>query len=279
MTDQTNPAKKSWEEWKEEWRIVVQVIFNPITLVGVAVTAGLAHFLPDNTFVISLAATILGGIIWDKWSRLKGKTILVNKGKSAIRSLKLLLRNLNDCEMRVTTYLDRHKEGAEGTIVNNWLEEEIHRLGALQEEALDSISNWTDIIPEADVTAQLAPYRELQASYLTIKAEKKQLQDELEQASADDAQREDKLKDELREKVDELEKVKERLTAERVRIGSSLLSGLSSRSTVTIGYPNRYCSECGAFFAPATSEQTLCTPCFLKTILPPPPPPPGKEKE
>ncbi|MFB3067882.1 MAG: hypothetical protein ACE1ZI_01315, partial [Acidobacteriota bacterium] len=179
------------------------------------------------TLGTSVAAGILGAVIWDRWIQLTGRSVLVDKGKSAIRSLKLLWGNLNACQGRVTTYLDRRKTGVTGDIVNTWLEEEIQRLATLQEEALNAISNWTDIIPEADVTAQLAPYRELQASVLTLKTAKEELEAHLKRVSGVDTERALELNRQYRRRDAELEEVKKQLATEAVRLGTSVLSGLS----------------------------------------------------
>jgi len=236
MSNQKESFSDFWEDWNEEWRVASEAVVSPATLVVLICTVTLGWVAINQrdgllaaifTLGTSVAAGILGAVIWDRWIRLTGRSVLVDKGKSAIRSLKLLWRNLNACQGRVTTYLDRRKTGVTGNVVNTWLEEEIQRLATLQEEALDAISNWTDIIPEADVTAQLAPYRELQASVLTLKTAKEELEADLKRVSGVDTERALELNRQFRKREAELEEVKKQLAAEAVRLGTSVLSGLS----------------------------------------------------
>ncbi len=241
----SNPKESSsdfWEDWNEEWRFASEAVVSPATLVVLISTVILGWVAINQhdglllaavfTLGTSVAAGILGAVIWDRWIRLTGRSVLVDKGKSAIRSLKLLWRNLNACQGRVTIYLDRRKTGVTGDVVNTWLEEEIQRLSTLQEEALNAISNWTDIIPETDVTAQLAPYRELQASVLTLKGAKEELEADLRRVSGVDTERALELNRRLRKREAELEEVKRRLAAEAVRLGTSVLSGLSGPASM-----------------------------------------------
>jgi len=237
MSNQKESFSDFWEDWNEEWRVASAAVVSPATLVVLISTVILGWVAINQhdglllaaifTLGTSVAAGILGAVIWDRWVRLTGRSVLVDKGKSAIRSLKLLWRNLNACQGRVTTYLDRRKTGVTGDVVNTWLEEEIQRLATLQEEALNAISNWTDIIPEADVTAQLAPYRELQASVLTLKTAKEELEADLKRVSGVDTERALELNRQFRKREAELEKVNKQLAAEAVRLGTSVLSGLS----------------------------------------------------
>jgi len=244
MLNQKESSSGFWEDWNEEWRVASEAVASPVTLLVLISTVILGWVAINQrdgllavifTLGTSVAAGILGAAIWDRWIRLTGRSILVDKGKSAIRSLKLLWRNLNACQGRVTTYLDRRKTGVTGEIVNTWLEEEIQRLATLQEEALDAISSWTDIIPQADVTAQLAPYRELQASVLTLKTAKEELEADLKRVSGVDTERALDLNRQFRKREAELEEVEKQLVTESVRLGTSVLSGLSAPPASVVG--------------------------------------------
>ncbi|MFB3141480.1 MAG: hypothetical protein ACE1Z2_01605, partial [Acidobacteriota bacterium] len=151
------------------------------------------------------------------------------------------------------------------------------------EEALNAISNWTDIIPEADVTAQLAPYRELQASVLTLKTAKEELEADLKRVSGVDTERALELNRQFRRREAELEEVKKQLAAEAVRLGTSVLSGLSDppASLVKTGLgplqsPEIHrdlenikimkligrCEQCGEKFTTDQIGQSRCTACL-----------------
>ena len=245
MSNQKESFSDFWGNWTEEWRVASAAVGSPTTLVVLISTVILAWVAINQrdglllatifTLGTSIAAGILGAVVWDRWIRLTGRSVLQDKGKSAIRSLKLLWRNLNACQGRVTTYLDRRKTGVTGEVVNTWLEEEIQRLATLQEEALAAISNWTDIIPEVDVTAQMAPYRELQASVLTLKTAKEELEADLKRVSGVDTERALELNRQLGKREAELAEVTNQLTVEGVRLGTSLPSGLSGPPASMVG--------------------------------------------
>ena len=292
MSNQKESFSDFWEDWNEEWRVVSKAVVSPATLV-VSISTFILGWVAINqhdglllaailTLGTSIAAGILGAVIWDRWIQLTGRSVLVDKGKSAIRNLKLLWRNLNACQGRVTTYLDRRKTGVTGDVVNTWLEEEIQRLATLQEEALNAISNWTEIIPEADVTAQLAPYRELQASVLTLKTAKEELEADLKKVSGVDTERALELNRQFRKREAEMEEVKKQLAAEAVRLGTSVLSGLSDppASVVKTGLDPLQsseihrglddfkimkligrCEQCGEKFTTEQSGQSRCLAC------------------
>jgi len=290
MSNQKESFSDFWEDWNQQWRVASEVVVNPATLVVLISTLILGWVAVNQrdglmaaifTLGTSVAAGILGAVIWDRWIRLTGRSILVEKGKSAIRSLKLLWRNLDACQVRVTTYLDRRKTGVTGDVVNTWLEEEILRLATLQEEALDAISSWTDIIPGTDVTAQLAPYRELQASVLTLKGAKEELEADLRRVSGVDTERALELNRQLRTREAELEEVSKQLVAQAVRLGTSVLSGLSGpASLVGTGLDPLHsseihhglddikmvkligrCDQCGEKFTTNHAGQSRCPAC------------------
>ena len=291
MLNQRESSSDFWEDWNQEWRVACEAVASPVTLVvlistvilgWVALNQGDGLLAAIFTLGTSVSAGILGAAIWDRWIRLTGRSILVDKGKSAIRSLKLLWRNLDACQGRVTTYLDRRKTGVTGEVVNTWLEEEIHRLATLQEEALDAISSWTDLIPQADVTAQLAPYRELQASVLTLKTSKEELEADLRRVSGVDTERALELNRQFRKREAELEEVTKQLAAESVRLGTSVLSGLSvppvsimgsgldsrQSSKIEVGLDDikimgliGRCEQCGEKFTTDHIGQSSCSAC------------------
>lgn len=114
----TSPApidavKRSWSDWWTEWRHAVQSLVSPAPVFFLVVTLLLGYFrhLSEDhaavfilTLLLALSASILGAVVWDRWVKLTGRGILVNKGKSAIRGLKLQSRNLHACELRVREY-------------------------------------------------------------------------------------------------------------------------------------------------------------------------------
>lgn len=116
--------------------------------------------------------------------------------------------------------------GAESDQVRTWLEEEILRLSAFQEETLDSIENWTDIIPEADVSSQLAPYRRLQARSAGLEEEKAQKERELQQVQATEKEKRRQLEKQLAETESDLKVIRAQLEQEKLRIGDTILSGI-----------------------------------------------------
>lgn len=154
---------------KERWASFLTIIFDPLVLTFLVLTLLLGIFLKSQkepvviaalTIIITLISGILGAILKGKWSEITEEKVIVARGKTAVRSLKLLLSNILSLEKRVCEYLFRSQDeqakmGQSPEVIKTYLEEIIGRCRIQGEEAISSIENWTDIVPEADIRTQI----------------------------------------------------------------------------------------------------------------------------
>jgi len=171
----------------ERWVSFLTTILDPWTLILLLSAAALVYgsFVEtDKKFgaILTVAATIcsgvVGGLIASKWGEHTERQVLVARGRSAIRNLRLLLSSVGTTEKRVETYVRRLTEpGCNNDLVKTYLEEVLERCTILHDEAISAVENWTDIIP--DITTQIGKIGELQSKISADTVEISALRDEL----------------------------------------------------------------------------------------------------
>jgi DNA repair exonuclease SbcCD ATPase subunit len=133
----------------------------------------------------SLSAGLLGGNVRQKWHAKAEKEVLVARGKSAIRNLRLLLNSVRALEARVIKYMESLPQiGQKEEVVKICLEEIVEKCETIHEEGVNAIEHWTDIIPEADVTTQIEKIRELKGELERQTLEAQRLDAEVKQFRA-----------------------------------------------------------------------------------------------
>ncbi len=267
--------KETWGNIKRQWSSFFVIILHPLILVLLFSCYILFSFSSqpqitngDNTetgiklyqlsvLVLSVLTGIIGGIITKKWDELKGGGILVTRGKSAIRGLKLLLNNISAFERRVKIYLRKLSDDNENydLILSNY-EEMIDKCNSLQEEAVNAIEEWQDIIPEANIKTQIGQIS-------SLKRDQCILEEKIVILSSEGEGKEQELKD----KEDELEKIKEKLREKENYIGSTVLSGIQTTGAVLSNTVfNKNCSSCGNQFFDYTGSGN-CPNCGAYNFL------------
>lgn len=157
---------------KERWSTFINIILDPwvlILILGVITLILISSKTSGNeslklllTVLISIVSSVLGGLFVKRWSDINEEKIIVARGKSAIRSLKLLFQNIKMIENRVTKYIENlNTDKDDFELLKNQFEEVIEKCNMLGEENINSIEDWTDIIPEADITTQIGTLSEL----------------------------------------------------------------------------------------------------------------------
>jgi hypothetical protein len=226
----------------KRWAIFVNVLLQPDILLLILLTVGL-HYVstipsqppaPQNqivnttfTVLIALLSGITGGLISVRLEQLTEESLLAARGKSAIRSLKLLLQDISSIEKRLSTHKQHiNRNTPEFNRIINSYDEIIDRCLRLQEHALNSIENWTDIVPEANVVSQIGVITSLTESIKKSEAELQDLRTQI-QNNAAEAKSKDELEQQLREKEEEVKKTKSRLVELETLLDSSILSGIS----------------------------------------------------
>ncbi len=200
---------------KKRWGEFFSIIFGPWTVVLIASVALLFIFSVGQTnttirslffVLITIASAILGGRITKNWVDITEGGIVISRGKSAVRSLKLLLRNISALEQRVKKFEDRTDEIENHPEVTKRNYEEIIEIcNLLEEEAVNSIENWTDIIPEADIKTQIGVISELRHSLKKKEDELTELNNELNDTKDRSEEDNKKLEARVKEKVKEKE--------------------------------------------------------------------------
>lgn len=297
---------------RKEWKGFAGIVFSPwvivLFLTAIAFDAVLVHYTSKLStpganidislvtvlaFIASLSSGILGGVIGKRWDDFIGERVIVTRGKSAVRSLKLLLGNIVALERRVNKYLERHidenqRENQTPEVIRTYLEEVIERCRVLGEETISSIENWTDIVPGADIKTQIGLISELTSEIEQLALQLHDLTAELEETKGISETETKRLHAEIRKKEKELSEARRELEQKRIGITGvtvpsvQLTSGsftLPSAGLVLGGstfidagkidpgiYSTRTakCSECGKTFTEPTgliSKPSLCPEC------------------
>ena len=187
------PEGDEWKKFLQEWKNFAITIFSPWTVCLIAITLYFAYRTagqktPENiaifTFILSIFSGVTGGLISKNWMDLTEQRVLVTRGKSAIRSLVLLIFNIGSAQLRVGEYSAEIEdlgddEDPDSDLVANWLKEEILRLNNLREEAIKSVENWTDIIPEANIRPELAKFNDEVLRVATYENQHAEIKDKL----------------------------------------------------------------------------------------------------
>jgi len=230
----------------ERWKVFLSIFLDPWTIMLIISVVVLFSFsigeknqtITSLLFVlITAASTILGGRITKHWVDITEGGVVVARGKSAVRSLKLLLRNIAALEQRVSTFgiLNDGVEINLEVIKRNY-EEIQETCNILEEEAVNSIENWTDIVPEADIKTQIGLITELKQSLQGKEGDLNSLNDELDNAKGKSENEKKRLENEVKKKeaqVEELEReiIKKKIDLRSINIDGDLDNILSIRTS------------------------------------------------
>ena len=180
------------DDFKKRWGVFLSLIFDPWVIL-LTVALGLlfwqgpkqsgAGFGSIVFVMITLASAVLGGRITKQWVDVTEGGVVIARGKSAVRGLMLLLRNIASLERRVVRFLesDEGEEEIDQVTARNY-EEIVEFCSLLQEETVNSIENWTDILPEADIASRIGVITDLRLELESAGSELGELQSELDQA-------------------------------------------------------------------------------------------------
>lgn len=256
--------------WKARWSAFLDITFDPWVLL--LFTAGMVlsvvlvrqenpEAVAALTLMLSLISGVLGGLLTARWTNITDERTIVARGKVAVRSLKLLLSNLAALDRRACTYLERCKQPDPDAPLNRevvvtYLEEVIGRCEVLEEEALSSIENWTDIIPEADIRTQIGVISQLKEEVGQRAADLQNLSTQLAEVQGRSEEKERELRKEMAGKEKELSRLRKDLQERQysfgsvVDVGSGYGIGTGSLGSVSGGALNlshltSSCNKCG----------------------------------
>jgi hypothetical protein len=172
------------------------------------------------TILITLTSAVIGARVSKQWIDVTEGGILVARGKSAVRSLKLLLSTILSLDKRIDRYL-AHDGIKQSEVARLSLEEVKERCHILAEESVSSIENWTDIIPEADVKTHIGIISDLKFEFENTAKDLVSLKTELSQTKNKSEEELEKLNNAVLEKDRELSKVQRELRKKAAAFGVS----------------------------------------------------------
>lgn len=224
---------------RDRWRAFWAIILDPLSvglLISTAFLAIVLVFQTDRiivatlTFLVAVFSGVLGGVLGKKWDDLTGERIIVARGKSAIRSLKLLLGSAVALERRVRQYLgeylaENEKKNASPEIATTHFKEIVDRCVLLEEGILSSIESWTDITPEGDIKTQIGVISELTRKVDNLTRDLDTLGSELQETKGKTEKEMETLRAEKKQKEKELSELRRELTGSSIRFGLPLTAG------------------------------------------------------
>jgi hypothetical protein len=172
--DETKEANKGFGQiLAGNWKQFGMILMEPWTLM-LLISVLVLFFISTKDLakeanaavqlLLTLSSGVLGGRIANKLGGLAEGNVLHARGKSAVRSLKLLLAHTASLETRVRSFVGRRDEIESIAVTVRNYEEIVGACRMLQEQAVSSIENWTDIVSEADVSTAIGQISELQGA-------------------------------------------------------------------------------------------------------------------
>lgn len=252
---------------KRQWLFFLRVIANPWVIIT-AVAIILLAVIPtgDNSLVSTLtniflwlASALFGGIVSKLWMDNVEEKVVITRGKAAVRSLKLILNNLYTFEKRTNKYINKLKaEDMNKSEVIAAYEEIIERFNVLQEEVLNSIENWTDILPNIDIKTQVGIISSIKSEKESMETEIQNLTQIIEKSKGKSEEAKIELEKQLARKNQELSKIKNELREKEYKIAGSLFnSGINLSGNIEIGNSGgivlgtKVCNSCGKVYTPS----------------------------
>lgn len=211
-----------------------------------------------HSAAISILYGILGGVWEKRWFDVTEENILKVRGKSAIRNMTLLCRNIAAMQRRVFTYNNyQSKSAGNDNSTNFYLEEVIERCKLLEEEVISAIEDWQDIIPQADVSTSIGMITELRIEMEDIKLERDKLAIELQDNQGKTSEEISNLKRKLEENNRKYRQMQDELRRKSAIIDTSGLGGVSGMASgSTIGFRTAY--ERSSPILPQVSISSKC---------------------
>ena len=250
----------------QKWGNFLGIIFSPGSVSPLIIAAFCLYFAFTKsgtplsillTIIASILTAIAGFFIKDDWDKLKGDSVLEKKGRSAIRNLDAISQQIIQIRDWAKLFIGQKK------ITRRELEEIDRHLGTIEMNAKAGLQDWVDIIPELKKTAEVTKtYEDVLKVYIEeILKNKKELLT---------AGKNQQLKEELEEKIKDLEKRFRELKKESPRVFTGggitmgpFVSGGSSR--VFSRLDNKICSECGRTYY---DDNLLAISAFNRDICP-----------
>lgn len=174
-----NNSTQVLESWAyalgQKWTALGQAVLDPFFLISFLSSLVLGLFsvqIKDTgvnallTILLALSSGVAGARLTNEWQALTEGKAIEHKGRTAIRGLKLLFNSISMIQERTRYYIAHIKEtpGSSATITAG-LEEIVEKSKLVQRQALNSIEDWNDILPEADIGTMVDELSALENKY------------------------------------------------------------------------------------------------------------------
>lgn len=236
----------------DKWKNFLNVVLDPWVVILLLATIFFIFYSNSSettnkniisilTLIISFFSAILGGVLANRWAQMTEEKILVARGKSAIRSLKLILLNISKIEKRTKYYITSFDAAnMDFKLVVSNLEEVIEKCNILEEEIISSIENWTDIIPEVEnLKTQIGVITEMKLKEAQLESDVSILNNSLvTEKKLGEAQKRE-MQTNIIETERELVEMKKKLINAESKLNNTVLSGLTSSSPYNTINPNK----------------------------------------
>jgi len=215
---------------KTQWADTLSIVLDPSVSLAILATMVLMilkswpntnlHPAIDMFFnlIIALSSGVAGANFSNRWSKLNETSILITRGKSAIRGLTLLSRNIAAIDQRIKQYSDQLTPQNDNNDPRYQLfrftyEELGAKCIALQEETINAIEEWQDIVPGAtNLKTQIGVITQLTDRVAFLSKQEQRLNEKLSNDSNASEEQLKKLTDQLAETKQELRKVNAELS-------------------------------------------------------------------
>lgn len=262
------------QSWLGEWWQFVKAISGPLVvtpgIVGLALIGVAIFFEPQAAggraieATLSLLAMILtgaaGGDAARRWAAFKESGELRVRGENAVRGLNQVFLGSDRLMARLKCFKERVSEEMMQPVDVDNLEELLGLAGSIREGIADAMEQWKDVVPSADLRAQIAERVAQVSRVAELREEIDETKAELAEARESNAEKAAKLEDQL-DRLNTLEeKVKEQLRRAEIQRASSGIGGLGLLSGATAIEPSAttigavlkslsenvdHCPECG----------------------------------
>ncbi len=220
----------------ENWKSFLRTISDPWALILLLATGILLYFsVYENkhekdipaiysvliNLMLMVSSIVLGARLTKQWVDETESGLLVVRGKTAIRNLKLLMRNIVGLGARVRLLMQETKKTSNSSelITTRNYEEIINQCDSLAEEAVNSIENWTDIIPEADVRTQIGELTELRGQLSQTTKELERLEKESKDAQNKSSDEKSQMKKQIEDKESKIRELNSQILSLQTKSG------------------------------------------------------------
>ncbi len=184
MEDKEIKNEKWHLELKRNWTTIITIVLNPLVIIFILISFLLILYSTKLTdprlsiilsIILSVITGLLGGVVSKKWDDLLQERIISTRAKSSVRNLQLLLDNSISLEKRVISFIKRITEPSNqnnitSEVIKTYFEEIITQCLTIENFIINSIQDWTDILPQANIESVITNIREMKNNIVELQS-------------------------------------------------------------------------------------------------------------